>query len=228
MFRALTLSVQQLTDPAFLSVLAKSLIVTLLIFAIAGFGLYWLLYWLFGWLGWQEGGGFAAAAAAVLVAVVCGWLLFRIVAIGVIGLFTDEIVSAVEHKHYPGHAARATSASYGAQIKVGLASAGRAIGWNIIALPLYLILLVTGVGTFLLFFAVNALLLSRDLGELIAIRHVPQEQWRDWRRETRGKRLQIGLVAAGLFVIPVANLFAPILCAAMAAHMLHGGEIDHA
>ena len=228
MLRALFLSIGQLGDPAFLKVLAKSLGLTVILFAIAGFGLYWLLIWLFGWLGWQEGGGFAAATAAALIAIVSGWLLFRIVAIAVIGLFTDEIVDAVERKHYPDHADRAVSASYTAQIRVGLASAGRAIGWNLLALPLYIILVFTVIGPAVAFFAVNALLLSRDLGELIAIRHVPKERWRDWRRETRAKRMQIGLVAAGLFVIPVANLLAPILSAAMAAHMLHGGTNDNA
>lgn len=223
MFRALFLSLGQLGDPAFLRVLAKSLGLTLLVFAVLGFGLYWLLVWLFAWLGWSEG-GLAAAASAVMIAAISGWLLFRVVAMAVIGLFTDEIVDAVERKHYPGHAARAAQASYAAQIRIALASAGRAIGWNLAALPLYLVLLVSGVGTVALFFAVNALLLARDLGELIAVRHVPKERWRDWLRSTRGRRMQIGLVAAGLFVVPVLNLLAPILSAAMAAHMLHGGD----
>lgn len=223
MFRALLFSIGQLGDPVFLKVLAKSLALTLVLFAIAGVGLYWLLYGFFGWLGWRETGGFAAAVAAVLIAAATGWLLFRVVAIAVIGLFTDEIVDAVEAKHYPHHHARATSAGYGAQVRVALASAGRAIGWNIVAAPLYILLMFTVIGPAIAFFLVNALLLARDLGELVAIRHVPRERWRDWRRETRGKRMQIGLVAGGLFVIPVANLLAPILSAAMAAHMLHGG-----
>ncbi len=226
MFRALFLSIGQLGDPAFLRVLAKSLGLTLLVFAVLGFALYWLLVWLFAWLGWSEGSGLAAAASAVLVAAISGWLLFRVVAMAVIGLFTDEIVDAVERKHYPGHAARAVQASYATQLRTGLASAGRAIGWNLAALPLYLVLLVTGVGTVALFFAVNALLLARDLGELIAVRHVARERWRDWLRSTRGRRMAIGLVAAGLFMVPVLNLLAPILSAAMAAHMLHGGDED--
>jgi CysZ protein len=228
MIRAFFLSLGQLSDPAFVKVLAKSLGLTILLFVIAGFGLYWALFWVFGWLGLQEGGGFAAAATAALIALASGWVLFRVVAIAAIGLFTDEIVDAVERKHYPGHAERATSASYSAQIKVALASAGRAVGWNLLALPLYILLIFTVIGPAIAFFAVNALLLSRDLGELIAIRHVLPERWSDWRRETRGKRMQIGLVAAGLFVIPVVNLLAPILSAAMAAHMLHGGTENDA
>ncbi len=228
MLRALSLSIAQLGDPAFLKVLAKSLGLTLLVFAIAGVALYFLLDWLFAWLGWQDGGGFAAATAAALIAILSGWLLFRAVAIASIGLFADEIVDAVERKHYPDRAIAATQAGYADQVRVSLASAGRAIGWNLMALPVYLLLLFTGVGTFLLFFAVNALLLARDLGELVAIRHVPRSAWRDWRKETRASRMQIGLVAAALFVIPFVNLLAPLLGAAMAAHMLHGGDMKDA
>ncbi|MEO1167728.1 MAG: EI24 domain-containing protein [Pseudomonadota bacterium] len=228
MFRALLLSLGQLGDPAFLKVLAKSLGLTILLFLIGGFAVYWLLIWLFDWFGWGESGGFAAAASAVIIAGLSFWLMFRAVAMGVISIFTDEIVDAVERKHYPDKAEVAEVAGYSDQIRVGLASAGRAIGWNLLVLPLYIVLLVTGIGTVILFIGLNTILLARDLGELIAIRHVPRAEWGDWRRETRGKRMQIGLVAAVLFVIPVANLLAPILSAAMAAHMLHGGDDEDA
>lgn len=228
MFRALLLSIGQLVDPAFLKVLAKSVALTVILFLVFGVVTYWLLLWLFAWLGWTESGGLAAAASAAIIAFVSFWLLFRAVAMGVISLFTDEIVDAVERKHYPDKAMAAQPASYGAQISVGLKSVGRAIGWNLLAAPLYILLLVTGIGTIMLFLAVNAMLLAQDLGELVAIRHVPRDQWRDWKKETRGRRMQIGLVAAALFVIPVVNLFAPLLSAAMAAHMLHGGMKDDA
>lgn len=221
MLRALSLSIGQLGDPAFLKVLGKSLALTLLLFAVFGVLLYFGLVWLFAWLGWGQGSGFVAAAGAVIVAALSGWLLFRVIAIAVIGLFTDEIVDAVEAKHYPDQRARAVRASYTTQARVALGSVGRAIGWNLLALPVYIVPLVTGIGTVAAFFIVNALLLSRDLGELIAVRHVPRPAWQDWLRSTRGRRMQIGLVAAGLFVVPVANLLAPILSAAMAAHMLH-------
>ena len=233
MFRALTLSVGQLADHDFLRVLAKSLLLTLAIFAVLGVALFYLLDWLLVWLGLDGDGGLLAAIAVLAIVALSGWLLFRVVAIVVIGLFTEEIVDAVERKHYPHKAAIAKKASHAAQVRVALGSIGRVIGWNLLALPLYIVLLVTGVGTFVAFFLVNALLLARDLGELVAIRHVPRDNWRDWLRSTRVRRLQIGLVAAALFVIPVANLLAPILGAAMAAHMLHakddlGGEPENA
>lgn len=229
MFRALALSVAQLGDPVFLRVLAKSLALTLLLFAAGGYGLYWLLVSLFAWLGWNgAGGGLAAAVGAVLLATVAGWLLFRAVAVAVISLFSDEVLAAVERRHYPDRAAAAVPAGWFEQIEAGAASMLRAIGWNLVALPFYILLVPTGLGTPILVFAVNALLLARDLGDLVALRHVPRGARRDWLRATRDRRIRLGLVAAGLFVIPVVNLLAPILGAAMAAHLLHGGDRIHA
>ncbi len=234
MFRALSLSIGQLGDPAFLKVLAKSLALTLAIFVVLGIGLYWLLQWGMGWLGLNEAsGGALAALAAIAIVLLSGWLLFRVIAIAVIGLFTEEIVDAVERRHYPEKAALARKSSHAEQVRVALGSVGRTIGWNLLASPVYIVLLFTGIGTAIAFFAVNALLLSRDLGDLVAVRHVAREQRRDWLRVTRARRLQTGLVSAGLFMVPVVNLLAPILSAAMAAHMLHvredlGGETKNA
>ena len=218
MLRALALSIGQLGDPAFLRVLGKSLALTLAIFVALGVALYFLLHWLFGWLGWGDAGGFAAAAGAAILAALSFWLLFRAAAIAVIGFFADEIVEAVERRHYPDRHARAMRPGIGEQLRTGLASAGRAIGWNLLALPLYFVPIVNIAA----FFLVNALLLARDLGEMVAVRHVPRAGRRDWLRSTRGRRMQAGLVSAALFVIPVVNLLAPILGAAMAAHLLHG------
>ncbi|MCA1749069.1 MAG: EI24 domain-containing protein [Sphingomonadales bacterium] len=227
MFRALALSFGQLSDPVFLKVLAKSLGLTALIFVGLGLLLYFALAWLIGWAGWGDGGMFAAFGA-ILLTVLGGWLLFRAIAMAVIGLFTEEIVEAVEAKHYPDRHARAVRAGAGEQVRVALGSFGRAIGWNLVALPLYLLLFVTGIGTVIAVFAVNALLLARDLADLVAMRHVAEAERPAWLKRTRWRRLQLGGVSAGLFLLPVANLLAPILSAAMAAHMLHRGDRPHA
>lgn len=227
MWRALALSFGQLSDPTFLKVLGRSLGLTILGFVILGLLVYAGLTWLIAWAGWADG-GILAALGAIALTVLGGWLLFRAVAIAVIGLFTEEIVEAVEAKHYPGHHARAVRAGAGEQLRLALRSFGRAVGWNLVALPLYALLFVTSVGTLLAVFAVNALLLSRDLADLVAMRHVAQAESPTWLQRTRWRRLQLGMVSAGLFLVPVANLLAPILSAAMAAHMLHGGDKGHA
>jgi uncharacterized protein involved in cysteine biosynthesis len=222
MVRAFLLSLGQLGDPAVLKVLAKSLALTLVLFLLLGLGLWWGVTALVGWAGWGAGAGFAAATGAVLVAIVGGWLLFRVVAVVVIGLFADEVVAAVERRHYPEALASARSVPTGLALRMGLASAGRALLFNLLALPLYLLLLVTGIGTVLLFAAVNALLLGRDLGEMVAARHLDRAALRDWLGATRGQRFALGLAATGLFVVPVIGLVAPILGAAMATHQFHG------
>ncbi len=56
---------------------------------------------------------------------------------------------------------------------------------NLLLSPLYLILLVTGVGTALAFFLVNGWLLGRDLGDMVAARHMPRDELRGWRRRAR-------------------------------------------
>ena len=223
MLRALSLSIGQLGDRAFLKVLAKSLALTLVIFIVLGLGLWRLLDWLIAWLGWREDGGFAELGAVALT-ILGAWFLFRIVAMGVVNIFADDIVAAVERKHYPEALARAISPPVALQARVALGSVGRAIGWNLLATPLYILLLVTGVGTLALVILVNGWLLSRDLSELVLARHRPRGEWRDWMRARRGERYLLGLVAALLFVLPFVNLLAPLLGAAMATHLFHGGR----
>ena len=77
-------------------------------------------------------------------------------------------------------------------------------------------LLVTGVGTIGLFLALNAILLGRDMADMVQPRHPALPPL------PRGGRWLMGLVSALLFLVPLVNLLAPIFSAAMAVHMLLG------
>ena len=156
--------------------------------------------------------------------VILGWLLFRATAIAIMGIFADGVVEAVERKHYPAALAACHPPSWSLSLRLATASAVRAIGFNLLALPLYILLLVTGIGTLLAVTAVNAPLLGRDLGEMVAIRHMDRAAMRDWLAATRSKRLLLGLAVTILFVVPGINLLAPILGAAMATHLFHMGR----
>lgn len=222
MFQAFTRSLAQLGDRSILTILLKVILLTLLLFTIFGIAAYFGLVWLFAWLGWTDG-GLAAAAAAAIIAILTGLLLFRIVAIFVLNIFSDDIVDAVERRYYPDRAETAKPPGYVIGIKMGLASAGRALGYNILAAPLYIMLLVTGIGAPVAFFAINAILLGRDLQDMVAARHAA-----DYRNLTAGpslpktERFFLGLVAALLLAIPFVNFLAPLLGAAMATHLVHG------
>ncbi|RVT43648.1 EI24 domain-containing protein [Sphingobium algorifonticola] len=207
----------QIFHPVARAVLIRSLMVTVLLFALLGVGLRAGLHSFFGWIGWAErAGGLVEAAAAVLLAAASAWLLFRSIAIVVIGLFGDAIVAAIERESYPQQAERAHDVSFAQGMRLALRSVLRTVGWNLVALPFYIALLVTGVGTLALLLAVNAYLLGRDLADMVEARHPERPPI------PKGTRLAMGFVSALLFLVPVANLLAPVWSAAMAVHVLHG------
>ena len=225
LMRAIRLSLSQLADPQTLRVMAMVVAVTLAIIAAAGVALWQALLHIAlphaqrltgaEWIGADD-----AAGLALLLTLFGGWFLFRGVAMAVAGLFTDGIVASVEEDHYPDAFARAVRVPLGTEIRLALRSLGRAVGWNLLAAPFYVLLLVTGVGTLALVILVNALVLSRDLEAMVAARHPALGTHPLDRRQ----RWQMGLVASVAMVIPVANLFAPVFAAALAVHMLHMPE----
>ena len=87
--------------------------------------------------------------------------------------------------------------------------------------PLYLVLLATGIGTAALFLAANSWLLGRDLGDMISARHLTPDAMLDWRQATTARRFLLGLVGTMLFLVPIANILAPVIGAAMATHIYH-------
>jgi uncharacterized protein involved in cysteine biosynthesis len=222
MLNALLLSIGQLGDRRILAVLAKSLLVTLAIFVALGAALVWGVRWATAnWFAASGGVADLMGVAAALLAILSAWLLFRAIAIAVIGVFADEVVQAVEAKHYPARLAMARDLSFARSASMGVRSASRAVLVNLLFAPLYLLLLVTGIGTALAFFLINSWLLGRDLGDMVAVRHIAPSQLRHWRGETRVWRFTLGAAGTALFFVPLANFLAPVLGAAMATHLFH-------
>jgi len=219
--RALLLSIGQLGDRAVLGVLAKSLAVTLALLALPGVGYWYGLERLFGGLDRQNDPHGWATALAVIGALVTGWLLFRVVAIGVIGLFADDVVAAVERRHYPAALATARPVPIARGLRMAAVSGLRAIAVNLAVLPVALMLILTGVAMPLLLLLANGWLLGRDLGDMVAMRHLPPAALRGWRKQTRIARFVLGLGIAALFLVPVLGLLAPVIGAAMATHLYH-------
>jgi uncharacterized protein involved in cysteine biosynthesis len=221
--RALALAFGQLGDPAILRVLGKSIAVTVAIFAIAGGVFWWALDGAIERRVTQAlPGDYGTAVAGFLalsITLVGGWLLFRIVALTVLQFFADEVVGAVERRHYPRHAASARALPFAEELSISLRAAGRAVSINLLALPVALALLVTGIGPAAVFWAANAFLLGRELQDMVWLRH---------RRDTAEiapigslTRFALGGIVAMLLAIPLVNLLAPIIGAAGATHLVH-------
>ena len=225
---SLLLALGQLADPRVLGILAKSLAVTLVLVAGIAWGGWYLLDWGLDRAGLDEGlfegAGWLRQAASAVLTLLGLWLVWRIVAMAVIGFFADEVVQAVEARHYPHAAAKARDLPLGEQFSTSLRAAWRALWVNLVALPFALALLVTGVGTALLFFAVNTALVGRELEDMVWLRH--RKDAADPAPVSRGERALLGGAVTALLALPFVNLVAPILGAAAATHLIHRKELS--
>ncbi|MEQ1510711.1 MAG: EI24 domain-containing protein [Sphingopyxis sp.] len=216
LLKAITLSLRQLVDARTFRLMLLVAVMTLAIFALLGLAgwqamLHLLVPQFSGWIGPDE-----AAGIALILTLLFGWFLFRAVAMAVMGLFIDSIIESVEEDHYPEIMSRAVPVSFGRGLAMGLRSALRAIGWNLLAAPAYLLLIFTGIGVPILAVAINTILLGSDLELMAAARHPDLPE----RPLQRRHRLTLGLVSALAFLVPLLNIFAPVFVAALGVHMV--------
>jgi CysZ protein len=225
MLQSLGLAIADLADRRILSIMAQSLGIALLIFVGLGVLAFWLLSgsdpcdW--SGLGTCPLDAGSSGFGAIILTLLAGWLLFPAVAIAVLTTFTDRIAKAVEERHYPDSAADARPIGIGRGALMGLRSAGRLLLFNLIALPFYLLLLVTGIGPFILFVIVNGLAFGRDIAELAAARHGDRTSRRVWLKSTRTQQHLLGTIVSVLFLIPFANFVAPVLGVSAAIHLFN-------
>jgi CysZ protein len=215
MLRALSLAIQSLSDKKIALVLAQSIALTLALFAALGVASWYALN--VGLARWGVADSAIAGLGAIVIMLLLGAILFRIIAVAIVWIFSDQIVDAVEDRYYPDHAARRASPGLAASLRLALRSAGRALGYNLVALPVYLMLLVTGLGTPLLFLGVNAYLLGRDLQDMLITRHGP-----DQGSVALLPRLTVGALGSAAMLVPVVNLLIPVIATAMIVHLAHG------
>ncbi|MEM9500227.1 MAG: EI24 domain-containing protein [Pseudomonadota bacterium] len=209
-------AVRQLADPAVLGIAAKSVAITLAVFVAGGIGLYFGLVYAFERFG-LEGSGFASAVAAAITAMVAFWFLFRIVALAVLQFFADEIVAAVEKQHYPEAACQARALPFRRDLANSLRGLGRAVLFNLLALPVAIALIFTAIGPAIVFLLVNAVLLGRELTDMAWLRHCGDEPANS--PVPAFDRFILGGAIAALMLVPLAGLLAPIIGAAAGTHV---------
>lgn len=223
MLTALPLALAQLADPRVLAIWLKSLAVTLILFALLGAAIWFGADWAMVHAGLTDqalgGGGELRGLSAAAIAVIGGWLLWRIVALAVLQFFADEVVQTIEARAYPAMAARARKLGWHEELARGLTGAMRAVLFNLLALPVALVLAVTGIGAPLVFLLVNAVLLGRELQDMVWLRHRPSPQ--SPMPLSGMERLALGGVVAVLLTVPLVNFVAPFLGAACAVHLVH-------
>lgn len=217
MIHALMLSFQSLSDRRVVLLLTKVILLTLVAFIILGIALWFALQQLFLWLNLGDGGLWSGLLSVAIIAL-SAVLLFRVIAVAITWVFADDIIDAVEDHHYPQHAQMGVRPKLATGIQMAMRSVVRVIAYNILALPLYIILVVTGVGTAIAFLLINALLMGRDLEDMLVARHGKRHG-----SIRKLPRLLLGLLATAAMMIPFINFFVPVLATAMAVHMVHSG-----
>ena len=218
MIQALMLSLQSLSDRRVAAVLMKVVLLTLVAFLILGVALWFALQWLFAWLNIEDEGLWSGLLTVGIIGL-SAVLLFRAIAVAITWVFADDIIDAVEDRHYPQQAAFGKRPSLTSGASMGLRSIARVIGYNLLALPIYVLLLFTGVGTAIAFLLINALLLGRDLEDMLIARH-----GKSAGAINKMPRLMLGLVGTAGMLVPFVNLLVPVLVTAMAVHVVHSGN----
>lgn len=224
MIQAIIMAFQSLADRRVQRLLIRVILLTLLAFLILGFAMWWVTSWGMGWIGLDRIGVDAANASvfgaflAFATMILSTLLLFRIVAVSITWIFADDIIDAVEDRHYPKQAMTGKRPGLANGAGMALRSIARVIGYNLLALPVYLLLLFTGVGTAIAFLLVNALLLGRDLEDMLVARH-----GKEHGAMRKLPRLLLGLAGTAGMLVPFFNLIVPVLATATAVHMAHSG-----
>ncbi len=217
MFSAFAKAVAQLSDPALKRVIVRSMAGAAGIYALLCGGAWIALFRL-------DVSDIPLLNATVdvlgaLTVVALAIILYPAAVTALIGLFLEDVARAVERKHYPQAPAPRTQGIAEAALGA-LRFALLAVAVNILALPLYLILLFVPPLNAFVFYGVNGYLVGREYFELAASRRLPPEGVRELRRANRVRVFLVGGLTAFLLTVPVVNLVAPIIGTAAMVHIL--------
>ena len=147
-------------------------------------------------------------------------LLFPVFATLIIGFLLEDVVTAVEKKHYPDDQAdrrQPISEVIGSTFRFTLL----VIGLNLLFLPVYLILLIVPPLNLVLYYMLNGYFMGREYFALIAMRQMEPRMASQLRQNNRGKVLIAGIIITFLLTIPIVNILMPVIATAFMVHVFH-------
>lgn len=215
MIPALVKAFSQLSDPRLRRVIMLGLAGALLAYG-ALVGLAWWVTsrtTLFG-AGWAER---TADIAALAIALVLPLLFFPALVTTVMGPILDQVADAVEDRHYP-YLNWPRPQKWTEIMATTLRFLALTVAINLAALPIYAILLLTGL-TIILVYLVNGYLLGREYFEVVALRRLTPAEAKILFRNRLGRLWLAGAIITFLFSIPILNLLAPVIATAFMTHV---------
>mgnify|MGYP005721909539 FL=1 len=218
MLKIALITIAQISEPSLRQILVKSLLISLVSIMACGL-LAWVLLGKFGLLGFGFLDTFLPWIGGALI-VVIGFVFFPSTIMVIGGLFSDEIISTIEERHYPKNIG-SNHVSLLISIRTGLTVIIIATIINICLLPFYALgMLLPGL-SFVIFYLGNGYLIGRELFETVAQRHLPVNE----ARQLRKRYFQNVLLGGGLITfvatIPLINLATPLFGIGFMVHLYH-------
>ncbi|MGB8275268.1 MAG: EI24 domain-containing protein [Alphaproteobacteria bacterium] len=219
MLSALIKAFGQLSDRATRRLAWRSLVVTAALFAVLLVLVAWALshshFFALPALDWAVDvlGGFAALVVSLL--------LFPGVALLILSFFLEDVAGLVEARHYPDlppPRRQPLAEVTWAAVKFAAVT----VALNLLALPLYGILMFVPPFGAVLFYGLNGYLLGREYFELVALRRIDARQAAALRQAALGRLILAGAVIAFLSSLPFANLLTPVVATAFMVHIFEG------
>jgi uncharacterized protein involved in cysteine biosynthesis len=135
------------------------------------------------------------------------------------GLFLEDVVAAVEARHYP-HLPPVPRPRLMDGIIDSANFVGLIVAVNVVALVLMFLLPLAGLFMPVIFWAVNGLLLGREYATLVAMRRLGREGARDLRSRNFWRIWAAGMLMAVPLSVPLVNLLIPVLGVATFTHLV--------
>lgn len=144
-----------------------------------------------------------------------GWFMLPVLVILIAGAFQDVTIHRVESVEYPDKV-RQDEPRFWPDVVHDIRFTLKALALNISILPFYFI----GIG-FVLTILLNSYLLGREFFESAAGYHLGKADARQLGRRNRKMVYGSGLLITLVSLVPVLNLFAPIIAIVWMVHLYH-------
>jgi CysZ protein len=211
MFSAAFKALGDVLSPEFRSVLWRAIGLSLALFLLI-FASVQSVFWFLTLVPWPWLESLLAIGAGLVLIVAFIFLMAPVTSLFA-GLYLDNIAAKVERLHYPndrpgvplaGFKAIITAIQFGLIVLVA----------NVLALPMIFL----GFGIIVLF-VINAYLLSREYFEMVAMRFMPPEEAKEFRRVNAVNVFIAGFLPAVLSIIPFVNLLVPLFSTSYFVHL---------
>ena len=148
-------------------------------------------------------------------AVMLTWLLFPATISAIIGLFLENIASAVEARHYPDLPPISNPPLFSS-----LVISGKFLVLLLVLNIGLLFLLFTGPIYLVLYYLINGYLISREFFDLVALRRLNLAGSRILRKKFKYRLIFLGTIFVFLMTFPIVNLLVPIIATATMVHLV--------